>query len=219
MDACMSSTCVPSYVAGCSAGLTVACGINTFQPLLNRISAGACQQCPRFAESGKNSARVEDCKCQEDYYDSEPAAGNVSCKPCPIGSECKESGSTLALLPLLSGYWRTNNGSSDLRRCPDASSPTTTACANMDGVLCKPWTAGPYCRVCNVSDGSRYFDLGQSACAQCGDTAATSLAALVGITLAVLIILCWYGRRQPCKRLRNVAHQALAKIRAPLKQM
>eukprot|EP00964_Phaeocystis_antarctica_P011140 scaffold6125_cov69-Phaeocystis_antarctica.AAC.4 len=219
MDARMSSTCMPPCVAGCSAGLTVACGINTFQPLFNRISAGACKQCPRFAESNESSARIEDCKCQEGYYDSEPAAGNVYCEPCPIGSECKRSGSTLALLPLVPGYWRTNDNSSDLRRCPDASSPNTTACANMNGVPCKPWTTGPYCRVCNVTDGSRYFDSGQSACVQCGDTAATSLAALVGITLAALFLLCWCGWRQPCKRLRIMAHQALPKIHAPLKQM
>jgi len=210
---------VPSCVAGCSAGLTVACGINTYQPDTNRISAGACKQCPRFAESGENSASIEDCKCQKGYYDSQPATHKVSCEPCPIGSECKESGSTLALLPLVPGYWRTNDNSSDLRRCPDASSPDTTACANTNGVPCKPWTTGPYCRVCNVTDGSRYFDSDQSACVECGDTATTSLATLVGTTLAVLLLLCWCGWRQPCKRLRNAAYQAVPKIRAPLKQM
>ena len=217
--ACPQHLRVPSCVTGCSAGLTVACGINTYQPAINEISAGACKQCPRFAESGENSASIEDCKCQEGYYDSEPAAGNVSCKPCPIGSECKGSGSTLALLPLVPGYWRTNDNSSDLRRCPDASSPDTTACANVNGVLCKPWTTGPYCRVCNVTDGSRHFDSDQSACVECGDKVITSLVAHIGIMLAVLLLLCWCGWRQPCKRLRNAAYQALPKIRAPLKQI
>merc|ERR1712086_693094 len=92
---------VPPCVAGCSAGLTVSCGINTFQPQTNQISAGACKQCPRFAESGENSASIENCNCQEGYYDSESTVGNVTCKLCPIGSECKRSGYTLALLPLL----------------------------------------------------------------------------------------------------------------------
>jgi len=207
----------------CSAGQAIQCGVNTFQPRINQISAGACLQCPRFAESNNNSASVEDCKCQERYYDSRnssaAAADKMYCKPCPIGSACKESGHTLALLPLRPGYWRTNNNSSDLRRCPDASSPNTTACANTNGVLCKPWTTGPYCRVCNVTDGSRYFDSGQSACVECGDTAATSLATLIGTTLAALLLLCWCGWRQPCKRLRIMAHQAVQQIRAPLKQM
>ena len=71
----------------------------------------------------------------------------------------------------------------------------------------------------NVSDGSHYYDADLSECVPCGDTAATSLAALVGITLAVLFLLCWCGWRQPCKRLRKLACQALPKIRAPLKQM
>ena len=159
-----------------------------------------------------------------DYYDSRnssnaAAAHDFSCQPCPIGSECKESGSTLALLPLRPGYWRTNKDSSDLRRCPDASSPDTTACANTNGAPCKPFTTGAYCRVCNVTDGSRYFDSGRSACVECGDTAATSLATLVGITVAVLLLLCWCGWRQPCKRLRIMTYQGLQKIRAPLKQM
>ena len=203
----------------CSAGLEAACGVNTYQPRINQNYTGACQQCPEFAVSNESSKSVGDCKCQQAYYDNEPAAGNVSCKPCPIGSECKGSGGTLALLPLVPGYWRTNDGSSDLRRCPDASSPDRTACANTKGVPCKPWTTGPYCRVCNVTDGSQYFDSGQSACVQCGDTTATSLTALVGITLAMLLLLCWCSRRQPCKRLRSVVHQALQKLRAPLKQM
>ena len=196
----------------CSAGLAILCGTNTFQPEISQTFAGACLQCPRFAESGESSVSVEDCKCQTGYFDN--GTDGVSCEPCPIGSSCNGPGNTLARLPLLPGYWRTNNDSVDLRRCPDASSPNTTACANMNGVPCKPWTTGPYCRVCNVTDGSRYFDLGQSACVQCGNTVATSLAALVGITLAVLFLLCWCGW---C--LRNVAFQALPKIRAPLKQM
>ena len=83
---------------------------------------------------------------------------------------------------------------------------------------------GPYCRVCdvsesNVSNGARYYKADLSECVPCGDTAATSLAALVGIIFVVLILLCWCGWRQPCKRLRIMTYQALQKIRAPLKQM
>ena len=112
----------------------------------------------------------------------------VECHRCPIGSACEESGNTLASLPLLPGYWRTSNQSSDLRRCPDASLQDKSACANMNGQPCKPWTTGPYCRVCNVTDGSRYFDSAQSACVECGDTAETSLATLIGIAVAVLLL-------------------------------
>ena len=71
----------------------------------------------------------------------------------------------------------------------------------------------------NVSDGVRYYKADLSECVPCGDAAATSLTTLVGIALAVLLLLCWCGWRQPCKRLRFMAYQALQKIRAPLKQI
>ena len=179
--------------------------------------------CTDNAIAAAGSSSVSACKCVKGYYDAIDDPIDVECHPCPIGSACEELGSTLALLPLLPGYWRTSNQSSDLRRCPDASSRNASACANIDGQPCKPWTAGPYCRVCNVTDGSRYFDSAQSACVECGDTAETSLTALVaclvGITLAVLLLLCWCGWRKSYKRLRFMAYQALQKIRAPLKQI
>ena len=177
--------------------------------------------------------RCRYCK-QGFYYDQ----WDVKCKLCSklgdgVRADCSETTPngndilthgpmSLATVPMLPGYWRTNENSSDLRRCPDASSPDTTACANngANGTqICKPWTKGPFCRVCNVTDGSQYFDSVRSACVQCGDTAATPLAALVSITLAVLSVFCWCSVRQPCKRLRTLVYQILLKTRAPLKQI
>ena len=191
-----------------------ACTPGTFNPERGRPLS--CTPCAENTWSTEGSSSCD--SCLRDYYAiNDP--GDVECRRCPFGSECKQPGSTLARLPLLPGFWRTNNGSANLRRCPDASSPDTSACVNMNDVLCKPWTDGPYCRVCNVTDSSRYFDSDQSACVECGDTATTSLAALIGTTLVTLLLLCWCGWRQPCKRLRNAACQSLPKIRAPLKQM
>ena len=203
----------------CSAGFMISCPDNTFNYLTNQDNQGACTPCTDNAIADPGSSSVSACKCAKDYYDTNDDPEVVKCRRCPIGSACDESGHTLASLPLLPGYWRTSNQSDDLRRCPDASSRNASACANMNGQPCKPWTTGPYCRICNVTDGSRYFHSGQSACVECGDTAATSLATLIGITLAVLLLLCWCGWRQPCKRLRFMAYQALKKIRAPLKQI
>ena len=215
-SAACAGLCPAGFTCGTEATVTpAACPKGRYCP------KGTSVVCPRSAESGKTSGTIEDCKCLEGYYDSEPAITKVSCEPCPIGSECKGSGSTLALLPLVPGYWRTDDNSSDLRRCPDASSPDTSACANMNGLLCKPWTTGPYCRVCNVTDGSRYFDADQSACVHCSDTASTraGISVLAGIILAVLFLFCWCSVRQPCKRLRKLAYRALLETRAPLKQM
>ena len=203
----------------CSASSVIRCPEDTFNKFTSQFDRGACTACPEDAVAPSGSSSVSACKCVKNYYDAINDPGNVECRRCPFGSACEASGYTLAQLPLQPGFWRTNDNSSDLRRCPDASSPDTSACANMNGLLCKPWTDGPYCRICNVTDGSRYFDSDQSACVECGNKATTSLATLIGIILAVLVLLCWCGWRQPCERVRNVAYQVLPKIRAPLKQM
>ena len=203
----------------CSAGLKVECAQDTYQPLINQIYAGACHKCPEFASSLSGSARKSDCRCVEGYYDAINRLEDVVCLPCPFGSVCQTSGSTLSTLPLLPGYWRTSKSSSDLRRCPDASSTHTTVCANANGFTCKPWTTGPYCSLCNLTDGSRYFDLSQSACIPCGDTAAMSLAPMVVIIIVALLLVCWCSWKQPCKYLRVVGGRALSPMRAPVKQM
>ena len=206
--------CAPgTYRPSLGATKCLSCPISTYN---NQTGAASCLECPnRLTSLG---ASVTCPYCVENYYDTIDGPEDVKCAACPIGSDCQGSGNTLALLPLRPGYWRTNSGSPDLRPCPDASSPDTTSCANLNGVICKPWTTGPYCRTCNVT-GSRHFDLVQSACVLCGDTAATSLATLVGIVAAVLFLLCWCGSGKPCKPLRNVVYRTMTQIRAPLKQM
>ena len=214
--------CDPCPVGSwCSAGVVIPCPKDTFNSLTNQKNQSACRPCPKDAVAPDGSSSFSACICVDSYYyDAINDPGDGPCKSCPLGANCTGSGHTLVLLPVQPGFWRTNDGSSDLRRCPDASSPDTSACANnIDGSLCKPWTTGPYCRICNVTGGSRYFDSHQSACVECGDKVITSLVAHIGIMLAVLLLLCWCSWRQPCKRLRNAAYQTLPKIRAPLKQM
>ena len=201
----------------CSAGNAILCPRNTFQPLFSQSSAVACQTCPESSESPEGSTGKSACKCVEGNYDCIDGP-DVQCEICPLGALCTESGHTLALLPLRPGYWRTNDHSSELKRCPDASSPKTTACANVNGSVCKPWTIGPYCRNCNTTDGSRYFDSVKSACVPCGDMA-RSLAAISGTVAAVMLLLYWCSWRQSCRYLGKVVYQALIQMRAPLKQM
>ena len=205
----------------CSAGNNISCPKDTYNNLTGQNSQEVCIPCADNAVADPGSSSVSACKCVKDYYDFIDDPEVVECRRCPIGSACEEEpGHTLASLPLLPGYWRTSNRSFAVKRCPDASSGNASACANMNGQPCKPWTTGPYCRVCSVTDGSaRYFDSGQSACVECGNKAATSLAALMGIAVAVLLLLCWCGWRQSYKRLGFLAYQASQKIRTPLKQI
>ena len=98
-------------------------------------------------------------------------------------------------------------------------------------ILCderRRWLTGPYCRICNVTDGSRYYDSSISACVPCeGGSVTTPLAILGVILVVVLLLLVWWGWRKPYNRvprqLRNrlhkMAHESLSAMRPPLKQM
>ena len=59
----------------------------------------------------------EACVCKPTFYDS-ATAGPAQCLPCPSGSECGESGTTLIDLPIARGYYRRSQSSIDVRRCP-----------------------------------------------------------------------------------------------------
>ena len=93
---------------------------------------------------------------------------------------------------------------------------------------CGRWLTGSYCRICNVTDGSRYYDSGQSACVPCkGSSVATPLAILGAIVMVVLLLLIWCGWRKPYNRIpprlrnrwRKIAYESLSAMRPPLKQM
>jgi len=95
-------------------------------------------------------------------------------------------------------------------------------------VPCGRWLKGPYCRVCNVTDGSRYYEPAASACLPCEDSdSATPLAVLGVVIVSVLLLLVWCGRSKPCGRIplglrirwRKIAHELFSAMRAPLKQM
>jgi hypothetical protein len=51
------------------------------------------------------------------------------------------------------------------------------------------WLTGPYCRLCNVSDGSRYYDADASACLVCGKDATGKIATLVTVVLAIALVV------------------------------
>ena len=90
------------------------------------------------------------------------------------------------------------------------------------------WLTGPYCRICNVTDGSRYYDSSISACVPCEGGSVTTPLAILGATIVVLLLLLvWWGWRKPYNRiprqlrsrLHKLAHEALSAMRPPLKQM
>ena len=216
-------------LAGCSAANEIPCLAGTYNNATDKIDAGACLPCPPASHSPEASTSIAMCTCIEDYYDSSTFSEDVLCLRCPVGSACVGTGNTLAFLPLAKGYYRASIVSTDLRKCPDFSAGNESACIGSGSWIgtCRPWTEGPYCRLCNVSDGSRYYDPSKSACLPCKGSIATPLAVLAAITVSVLLLLCWCGWRKPYThvpahirdRLLKLGHQMLSKLRAPAKQM
>ena len=173
----------------CSAGLEVPCAPNTYQPEPGQLYAGSCTMCPRFAESPSASDRINNCTCMAQYYDSEPSSGLVSCKPCTAGTDgCPTNSTTKATLTISRGWYRTSSSSVDLRQCPDGSRQESGCVGGIGNEgPCKSWLTGPYCRLCNVTDGSRYYDKDASACLACDEGAAAGrVATVVCLVLAAI---------------------------------
>ena len=183
----------------CSAGNTIACPVNTYNNETDRIDQGACRACPDNAVAMEGSVALADCRCKAGHFNR--LIGSVECSQCPVGSDCTEDGIDLASLPLRVGYYRTSNVSEDLRRCTDfGNSSGCSGGVGNDGP-CKPWLTGPYCKLCNVTDTSRYYDAEVSECLPCEGSAAMPLVlGVVAVLSAVTIVLLWL-RFKPHRRI------------------
>ena len=179
----------------CSVGLDIACSESTYNDKLDQHNQGACKPCPPNSLSAIASVSVDACVCAPGYYDNTADdAAAPRCVLCKTGSNClaNASGISLATLPLMPGYYRISNSSDDLRRCPDFGE--SSGCVGGVGFgegPCREWLSGPYCRLCNVSDMTRYFNPDESACLPCEGDAGPPLAlgfSLLTVTLAVILL-------------------------------
>ena len=101
-------------------GLQNSCGKSTYNPDTGRSLQTACLQCPANSVTNDTAATSpRHCTCTTGYYNMRLANETVECFKCPVGASCAAEGITLATLPLTTGYYRSSNTSSDLRRCPD----------------------------------------------------------------------------------------------------
>ena len=185
------SGCLPC-AAGywCAQGFANPCGSNTCNPQQRGDSLSYCLPCPDASVSFPGSTGPEDCLCAASYFAANTTpSGEPVCQSCPVGAACDEPGVTMISLPVLEGYYRASDASSDLRRCPDFGSGSS--CIGGAGAAegpCKLWTQGPYCRLCNVTDTSRYFSAEASACLPCEGSAVASILIGVGVSLAAVAI-------------------------------
>ena len=68
---------------------------------------------------------------------------------------------------------------------------------------------GPYCRLCNVSDGTRYYNPESSECLVCGEDATGKVAALICGLFAVLLVVLVFLRFWPDRKLRRLSKLSL----------
>ena len=217
----------------CTARLIVDCPLGTYNPLEDQDFATACIMCPPNSYTREtNSTSRAQCVCGEGFYDSnastaidtdliaamiaagpsaaypEPVsmvADVVTCEACPVGTNCAR-GSTLEALPLLTGYYRLDATTVDVRECPDArkncsTSFGTAACESSSGCSggatgCAPGLAGPYCELCNRTAGLVYYTSatveGVATCAPCEDKLSSTFVFVVVVVgligLAALVV-------------------------------
>ena len=190
----------------CIGGAANRCAWSTYNPLVAQFLQTACKHCPTNAvTNGTAAISAIECVCVAGYYNRRPANETVECAVCPVGSECADEGTTLASLPLVTGYYRTSNASNDLRRCPDFGDDS--GCVGGIGFEgpCKAWLQGPYCRLCNVSDTTRYYDDESSACLPCEGGAEGPMLLGGSVAVAALAAVLLWGRFQPHRNVRSLA--------------
>lgn len=116
----------------CTRGLY--CPEGTSNPLSCEGGGGI----PNAVTSIAGASSRADCVCKPGYFDDGSSVDlPVHCVECPSGSDCSKSpGATTARIPIRRGYYRRDNISLDVRRCPDASSNCT------DSPECEESTSG-----------------------------------------------------------------------------
>ena len=210
-----SETDCESCPAGfwCGSGRRIACGRGTFNSATGADDQSYCTRCPpnsNTAAEGQTSQAG--CICDAGYYGQLGVHGQISCTTCPVGSDCSQPGTTLETMPLLAGYYRASNSSDDLRRCPDFGN--SSGCTG--GVLtagegpCKQWLQGPYCKLCNVSDTTRFYDARKSACLPCDDDeTGLSVVAFGSVAFVVVVVALLWARYRPHRRVVLLARLTL----------
>ena len=94
------------------------------------------------------------------------------------------------------------------RNCPLRRCTPQVVCVCLCVCVQRRWLTGPYCRLCNVSDGSRYYDSEESECLVCEGNAAAPLLLGCGALLALIIVVLFFVRFQPHRHVPSLIRLA-----------
>ena len=88
----------------CTASEQVPCGENKWNSQSRSHDVQACELCPIFSSTFglENASSRAQCVCDINYFDNSTLSGREQpdCRPCGVGTSCKEQGTTLTTLPL-----------------------------------------------------------------------------------------------------------------------
>ena len=149
----------------CDGGVLKNCSRSTYNAEYGVSCASGCIDCPLHTTSPPGSGSLEQCYCDQDYYQVVPEMVRLvgQCARCPAGTDCSEPGTTMTSLRLKAGYWRWRLDLPEVRRCPGAVASTAaqnasgqTPCVGGVGFdVCRAGMEGPYCTLCKVVHGDR----------------------------------------------------------------
>ena len=203
-----SGMCPPGKYSDDGYAQCVVCGQGKFQTKSNETR---CESCPNRETSDEGASS---CECEPKYY---RAASDEGCFPCPESINCDEKGSMLESLQIKPGYWRADNGTMSLLRCPvegacvgsvvgssvgkslngsiiisnTTNSSNATICVNG---LCLCGQRGPLCAICD-ENYTRFS--ANSLCTKCPENLGVSIFFSVLFTLlaaACLWLFLWISR-------------------------
>lgn len=205
----------------CASGIRYACPAGTFNPRHDASNILDCLPCPSNSNTTHSaSTNVDACVCESGFYDASMLAigdaSSISCRQCPLGTNCGYSGITIGTLPLMRGYFRLTNRSTQVMRCGDAAAncshqlqecPTSSSgCFGGPNFQqrCNANLSGVFCLLCQTSsDDERQYYIsaspgGPARCELCATSIGAGYGILIGgtagalCTIGLCIVLATY---------------------------
>ena len=143
------------------------------------------------------------CECNPGFFDPiiyEDTTTKLLCEPCPEGTTCNSSGTTVHTLVIHPGHFRISNTTADVRVCPDHTTVTTflnrpSGCAGSDAstqTQCRARLGGVYCRACSAEYAQdHYYHAAERECLECVQSMPRGvwvLLALLGCAAMALLV-------------------------------